>query len=356
MLISLFLVFFCSCSDETPVGDAATGDTGHTATDASPGLDASASPDADAGTVDQKAAYSCSNPHPAWLLCEDFESGNGSFDAWFKGSKFNDSKGSKDRGRMDLSSSTAHGGKFSLHMPALASADYQGAALNWRKCLGSVQKSPCDKMDSYQQLYFRAWIHLAPDHKNVHHFLNIAGSKPDRFWSLGSAGCLRSGKLSIAATVDLKASTHNTFFYTYFPEMKCSNCLNYMSVAEVDAICKHCATIGMPTCNGPNGKQCCWGTEFHPPQPAAFPLGKWVCFEMMIKANTPNQHDGVMAYWIDNKLVHEKDKMMWRKTSEVALNRVSLQHYNTKGDAKGHSNKVWFDDVVVSKERIGCAY
>ena len=37
----------------------------------------------------------------------------------------------------------------------------------------------------------------------AHHFLNIAGSTPDRFWSLGSAGCLRSGELSIAATVDV---------------------------------------------------------------------------------------------------------------------------------------------------------
>jgi len=31
-----------------------------------------------------------------------------------------------------------------------------------------------------------------------------------------------------------------------------------------------------------------------------------------------------------------------------------LQHYLTTEDAAGHSNRVWFDDMVVSTERIGC--
>lgn len=35
-------------------------------------------------------------------------------------------------------------------------------------------------------------------------------------------------------------------------------------------------------------------------------------------------------------------------------NRTRLQHYITTGDAQGHSNVIWFDDVVVSTERIGC--
>jgi hypothetical protein len=36
------------------------------------------------------------------------------------------------------------------------------------------------------------------------------------------------------------------------------------------------------------------------------------------------------------------------------LNRVRLQHYIESSDAGGHSNRVWFDDMVVSTSRIGC--
>jgi hypothetical protein len=33
---------------------------------------------------------------------------------------------------------------------------------------------------------------------------------------------------------------------------------------------------------------------------------------------------------------------------------VRLQHYLETSDAKNHSNQVWFDDVVVSTQPIGC--
>ncbi|HBQ19623.1 MAG TPA: hypothetical protein DEF51_53695 [Myxococcales bacterium] len=74
-----------------------------------------------------------------------------------------------------------------------------------------------------------------------------------------------------------------------------------------------------------------------------------------MRANTPGAHDGEMAYWIDDELAHRVDGMMWRTTERLALNRVRLQHYITESDAEGHANRVSFDDVVVSTERIGCA-
>ena len=61
-----------------------------------------------------------------------------------------------------------------------------------------------------------------------------------------------------------------------------------------------------------------------------------------------------MAYWVNDVLAHEETDMMWRTVPALALNRVRLQHYITEGDAAGHSNQVWFDDVVVSTSRIGC--
>lgn len=342
--LTLALVLFraSGCGDSTHQGSGG---------DASVHPDASTSVDSGAGT--DGGGYTCSNPHPAWLLCEDFEAGGGDFETWLAGSDFNSSDGEDDRGRIDLASDQVRSGSYALYMPAAPGSGFQGASLDWRKCLGDVQQTPCDTMDSYTQLFFRVWVRFAEDHRYVHHFLNIGGSQPDRFWSLGSAGCMPTGELSMGTTVDFEPDTHMSYFYTYFPGMECStNCVDYMGQQWVEENCQHCADIGMPTCE--QELRCCWGNEFHPAEPTAFPVGRWFCFEMMMQANDPNVPNGVMAYWVDGQLVQMVDSMMWRTVPELALNRVSLQHYITTSDADDHSNRVWFDDVVVSTERIGC--
>ena len=57
---------------------------------------------------------------------------------------------------------------------------------------------------------------------------------------------------------------------------------------------------------------------------------------------------------VDEQLIHQEDGMMWRTSPTLALNRIRIQHYITESDAGGHSNRVWFDDAVVSTEPIGC--
>ncbi len=74
---------------------------------------------------------------------------------------------------------------------------------------------------------------------------------------------------------------------------------------------------------------------------------------MMMRANTPDVHDGAMAYWVNDSLIHREDGMMWRTSPTLVMNRMRLQHYITTEDAGGHSNPVWFDDVVVSTAPIG---
>jgi hypothetical protein len=204
-------------------------------------------------------------------------------------------------------------------------------------------------MRSFDQLYFRVWVRFAEDHRYVHHFLNIGGSQPDDYWYHGTAGCLPNGELSMSTTVDFRENSHESHFYTYFPEMNCdTRCERY---ADVDRICAECADKGLPTCT--ERKQCCWGNHFEPDPPFAFPVGTWFCFEMMMKANTPGEHDGAMAFWVDDSLILRVDSMMWRTSPTLALNRIRVQHYITTSDAGGHSNRVWFDDVVVSTGRIG---
>jgi len=294
------------------------------------------------------ADHDCENPHPDWLLCEDFENGDGDFDSWFAQTDFLYAHGEDDRGRIDLSNEHTRSGNWAVFYPADASSDYRGSGLDWRACDGP-QEVGCSQR-SFDTLYFRAWIRFAEDHDYVHHFLNIGGSQPDDYWYHGTAGCLPSGELSMGTTVDFRQESHESFFYTYHPEMNCdTNCGNY---ADVDAICAACADKGLPTCE--EQQQCCWGNHFTPEPPVALPVGEWFCFEMTMTANTPEQPDGYMAYWVNGDLAHEVSDMMWRTIPELALNRVRLQHYITASDAQGHSNRVWFDDVVVSTSPIGC--
>lgn len=329
-------------SDIEPDSDAEpSDDTVDTANDDSgrPGDDVGGG-DADAGGL-----YDCQNPHPDWLFCEDFESGGGDYDTWFDQSGFVTAVGGDDRGRIDLSDEHKTSGDWSVYMPASEQSGYRGADLVWYACDGA-QETNCD-LRGYDQLYFRTWVRFAPDHRYVHHFLNIRGL--DRFWAYGSAGCLPNGESSMGTTVDFDEDTHETFFYTYHLDMGCdTNCGNYL---DVDARCDECEQKGFPTCD--EQQQCCWGNHERPDDPVALPVDEWFCFEMMMEANTPGQSDGQMAYWINDDLAHQVDGFRWRTTAGLQLNRVGLQHYISSGSAD-QPNRVWFDDVVVSTERIGC--
>jgi hypothetical protein len=294
------------------------------------------------------SGFTCSDPDPNWILCEDFEQGGGDFDAWMATSDFIGGVGTDDRGRIDLASDLVHGGSYSVTMPAAAASDYQGGSLDWRDCAGT-QEEGCSQ-ESHEQLFFRAWIRFADDHRYVHHFLNIGGSQPDDYWYHGTAGCLPDGVLHMGSTVDFREDTHQSHFYTYTPDMSCdTNCGDY---ADVAAICQECADKGLPTCDVQ--QQCCWGNIYEPDEPHYFPVGEWFCFEMMMRANAPGEHDGAMAYWVNEAEIHRESTLLFRTSPTLALNRVRLQHYITTSDAQNHSNRVWFDDVVVSTERIGC--
>jgi hypothetical protein len=293
------------------------------------------------------SGHDCQNPDPAWLFCEDFEGMAQGYDAWRSSWGWTDHIGADDPGRM-TSSSDAHGGSWAVHYPAAASSGYQGADLIYRTCSGTNE--PGCALDKHDKLYFRTYLKLAADHERVHHFLDIGGSQS--FWdAYGNAGCRPNGERALGSTVDFEANTHVTHFYTYTPDMTCdtgASCDNYANAAE---ICAGCATKDMPCSNGP---ECCWGNHFYPATPTPLPVGQWVCFEMMLEVNDVGQDNGVMAYWVDGTLAHEETSMHFRDTEALGANMVRLQHYLETEDAQGHSNQVWFDDVVISTEPIGC--
>jgi hypothetical protein len=365
--IALAAVLSSACSSEgdssangrdpTTGGNSATGGSGNvsaggsTAGGGAPSSGGAGNPGGGAGgsggSGGATTGYDCANPGPGWLFCEDFEAMAGGFDVWRSSYGWTDQIGADNPGRMQASPD-AHSGGWAVHYPAAQSAGYQGADLIYRTCSGT-NKTGC-ALESHDALYFRAYVKLAPDHQRVHHFLSVSGSQ--EYWdAYGNAGCRPNGYRAMGTTVDFDANTHDTFFYTYFPEMKCDSGATCDKYADSQAICSGCAQKEMACTNGP---ECCWGNHFRPSPEVALPVGKWVCLEMMMKANDVGQKNGEMAYFIDGQLAHQVTTMQWRTTADLGLNMVRLQHYMTTSGAQSHSNQVWFDDVVVSTQPIGC--
>ncbi len=308
-----------------------------------------------AAVAGRAEAGACDDAPPEWLVCEDFEAGGLGWERWFAQSPWVECiscpNGVNDPARIRLvdDPAQAHGGRWSLHMPAEAGGGYQGGALTWRSCDGPKRQG-C-RLTGRDELYMRAWVRLADDHQKVHHFLSIDGTRPGGYWeSDGNAGCRPNGLSWAGTTLDFN-ERRELFFYTYFPGMRCDRG-GYCSGDRVRQICDLCATKGMP-CDG--GPECCWGNLFQSAAPVILPRGRWACLEIQMRLNTPGQADGTMAYWLDGQLGHAQAGMRWRETDALQLNKVWLQHYLAAGDAD-RPNRVWFDDVVVSTAPIGCGF
>jgi hypothetical protein len=93
-----------------------------------------------------------------------------------------------------------------------------------------------------------------------------------------------------------------------------------------------------------------WGNVFFPDPPVIPERDKWICMEMMIKANDAGSNNGEMAAWIDGKLYLHLNEFNFRTVDALKLKRISLGiyiHNNPK------ENTAWFDDVALSTGYIG---
>lgn len=305
------------------------------------------------------AAATCTNAPSSWVLCEDFEDGAAGFPGWYDASPFveclgcDGSQNDPDRIRLTQDPALVHDGTYALEMPGAAAANFEGASLTWRSCAGE-QSQGCT-LRGYERLFFRAWVRLAPDHAYVHHFMNISGTTADGYWdSEGTAGCRPDGNTHVGSTLDFDEE-HALFFYTYTPDMHCDSGNAGGGYCSPDSafgqnVCDGCAARGMP-CD--NGIECCWGNLYAPDPRPTLPRGEWVCLEMMMQLNTPGQHDGRMAYWMNETLRHEETGMLFRNSPDVQLNKIWVQHYIADGDTD-RPNQIAWDDIVGSTERIGC--
>jgi len=82
--------------------------------------------------------------------------------------------------------------------------------------------------------------------------------------------------------------------------------------------------------------------------------GTWFCIEAHIELNTPGLTDGVFEYWIDDGLEARRTDLNWvRSWQDYAINAVYFENYTNAGSPVARER--YFDDIVISTERIGCS-
>ena len=93
------------------------------------------------------------------------------------------------------------------------------------------------------------------------------------------------------------------------------------------------------------------GSEFVA-RPDVIPeLGRWYCYELMVKANTPGQRDGRIAMWLDGKLIADFPNLRLRETNSLKIDRFTIDlHVNSNTLAIARK---WYDNVVASTSYIG---
>jgi hypothetical protein len=89
---------------------------------------------------------------------------------------------------------------------------------------------------------------------------------------------------------------------------------------------------------------------FSPPN-----IGKWFCIEVHMKLNNGDAGDGMLEYWIDDRLDAQRTGINWIGTyRDYGINAVYLEQYWTSVPFAQRQQR-YFDNFVVSTARIGCA-
>jgi hypothetical protein len=221
----------------------------------------------------------------------------------------------------------------------------------------------------HDQLYTRMYVRIAEDCEPIHHFGTcVGGNFPPTRWPSVKAGQPTDGAKSFWLGIEPFGEAWRWDYYAYWCEMR-----------------------GSP----PSGQT--WGNSFIHNEQLLVRRGEWTCIEVMVQMNDLGKSNGELALWIDGKQVSHLgpgfpsgkwefdkfkpgvggDSVRWnretgkrenfktksaggdpfegfrfRTDERLNINYVWLYTYITKG-TNGHSNRVWFDDVVVARDYIG---
>ena len=248
------------------------------------------------------------------IFADDFESGHTG--RWHQG----ESTPMGNRLKVTSKAANVHSGKYAVEFIASPGK-------------GSGSKLCIWFMPGYDQVYGRWYIKFADDFDqgNLMHTGGglSANRADDKYSAFGKAGICPSGDDFYCSRLEpwrdwgRNPPPGELMFYTYFPDMKIDRKM---------------------------GKY--YGNMFRPRQKFVVERGRWYCMEIMLKANTAGHADGEQAFWVDGKLIGHFKGIRWRTTDALKINCfVPMLYIHDNKQV----NRVFYDDIVVSREYIGPA-
>ena len=94
-----------------------------------------------------------------------------------------------------------------------------------------------------------------------------------------------------------------------------------------------------------------FGPDFVPRPDVIPPLGRWLCYELMLQTNRPGQRDGRIACWLDGSLIADFTTLHLRDDEALKINHAELDLHIHANPTR--ENRKWYDDVVIATEYIG---
>ncbi len=358
-------------ASENPPSNDARHDT--KATDAKhPGPDvdkpeAGAQPDTSPpppGSLSQKYPGDVGLSHdPSVLFFDDFEGGWGRWES---------PKADTKHLHLETQSGLAHAGTHFLRS-TVTKAD-----LDAKQYISSSTRFTFPKR--VDRVYWRFYARFKGIAPNPHHWIRLSAGNSS-YGSSGLANTKPPGDKGF--WFDFDANNDDVFnFYVYWYKMRSGRCNDGSAT---------------PGCAGDQGTTYYYGNVLRPPKQAPFPRDQWFCVEMMAKTSTVGTSDGELAFWVDGKLIDEykpghptgtwlRDKFFtggcsfsactppkpfsgfdFRTSNEVRFKRIFLDAYYQRNtfaskkkalEAKGltvsNEQTIYYDDVVVATQRIGC--
>jgi hypothetical protein len=80
-------------------------------------------------------------------------------------------------------------------------------------------------------------------------------------------------------------------------------------------------------------------------------LDRWYCYEYMVRANTPGERDGRIAFWLDGVLLADFQNLRLRDIESLKIDRFGLS-FHIGSNPNGETKK-WYDNVVAASSYIG---
>jgi hypothetical protein len=260
----------------------------------------------------------CSSPQPAWIWCDDFETDRTG--AYFE---YNDHGGTFVR-----ATNVGLDDSFGMLAPWTSIGQESGGWLSLafgRTPLPYFRPVDAGTMD-YRDIYWRLFV------KYQTGWIGGGGFKLTRAYGLANAAWAQS----LAAHVWSGPAHPNVLL------------IDPASGTDADG--------NLQTTRWNDFDNFRWLPPFVASQTPIFDsshVGRWYCVEARVRLNDPQQSNGVFQLWIDDQLEAQRSDLNWvGYFADYGINGINIENFWNGGAPQIQQR--YFDQFVVSTERIGC--